>query len=277
MKKRIYKLYVRCLFLIFIKTFYLFAQSEYKVGQIKDPDGYTNIRKEANVKSQIIGKILEDEYFFYQQNDSNWYKITKQNGIKGFIHRSRIKKENTEYLLVVKVEDYESNMLKDSILDIRRSHRENSPPFYIRGFNYPEVKKIQKDTTCILFCDKRNEIKINKRRTNKNEYKFKTIVIDNREYIDILPEKGFKIRGVDIEFPTYELDSIDISIEGNQYSLPKSEIKYLFEPNIEETKVFRKENTQYIIYLSGGDGVASYYAIYIVGKEELVGKCFLEN
>lgn len=79
-----------------------------QVGLIEDPDGYTNIRKEASSKSEILSRINENEVFFYNPEymdiDSEWIevwqdqqKFSKQatdfstDIIVGFIHRSRLK------------------------------------------------------------------------------------------------------------------------------------------------------------------------------------------
>lgn len=58
---------------------------------INDPDGYTNIRASNNVKSEIVGKILEGEVFTYWETNDNWYKVETTKGAKGYVHKSRIK------------------------------------------------------------------------------------------------------------------------------------------------------------------------------------------
>ena len=105
----------------------------------------------------------------------------------------------------------------------------------------------------------------------------RTIKVENRKYIDIIPQKGFEIHGVDIDFPKYEIESITISSEDHQYSISETDIKYLFNPNLEQTKVYRKTDKEYIIFLSGGDGVASYDVIYVVDKQKMLHRYILEN
>lgn len=60
-------------------------------GVINDPDGYTNIRKSNNSKSEIIGKVMEGEVFTYWETNDNWYVVQTAKGIKGFIYKNRIK------------------------------------------------------------------------------------------------------------------------------------------------------------------------------------------
>ena len=97
-----------------------------------------------------------------------------------------------------------------------------------------------------------------------NDYHIKRIKVENREYIDIIPQKGLEIHGVDIDFPKYEIESINISSKDHQYSISKTAIKYLFNPNLEQTRVYRKTDKEYIIFLSGGDGVQKMLHRYIL-------------
>lgn len=61
---------------------------------IKDKDGFTNIRKEPDAKSKIIGTIKNDELFYYfiDKSDEEWCSISfKENKISGYVHKSRVK------------------------------------------------------------------------------------------------------------------------------------------------------------------------------------------
>ena len=48
---------------LIILPFVVLSQS--KIGVIKDKDGYTNVRTDRNNRSEIIGKVLDKEYFTY--------------------------------------------------------------------------------------------------------------------------------------------------------------------------------------------------------------------
>jgi len=64
-------------------------------GTISDPDGYVNVRIKPDKSSQIVGKFIKDEIFYYTPiSGSEWYPVYKEEGGKqfGYIHRSRILK-----------------------------------------------------------------------------------------------------------------------------------------------------------------------------------------
>lgn len=276
--KRIKNLVLRILFFSFLfLTENLFAQTKDKIGQINDPDGYTNIRKEANVKAQIVGKILKNEYFFYEDYNSNWCKVLTQDNKKGFVHKSRIIHKKSDDVFIIKVIDYNNDSLKDSVLDISIKRDEELPPFFIEGFSYPEIKNKIIEQFSISFCSNGIKVKISKKKADIKNYTTKIIEVEGKKYTDIIPQKGFKVSGVDIDFPEYEISDIEISMNNNNYKFPKADIKYLFEPNLEDIKLFKKTNNQYFIYLSGGDGVARYYVIFLFDKNKMLRRYILEN
>ena len=265
-----------------LTIFYLFVFSNLlsqnvRIAEIQDNDGYTNIREEADIKSKIIGKVLKKELFFYEEYNSNWCKITTQNKVKGFVHKSRIKNKNNTNLLIVKVNDYKNDLLKDSILDLKVKLKEEAPPFFIEDFSYIKLNRRENQQFYVLFSNEDINIKIVKKKTNINDYHIKRIKVENREYIDIIPQKGLEIHSVDIDFPKYEIQDVIISSEDNQYNLSKTDIKYVFNPNLERIKGYRKTDKEYIIFLSGGDGVAAYNVIFVVDKQKMLYKYIIEN
>ena len=81
-----------------------------QVAIIQDKDGYTNVRKGADVKSEIIYKLVDNEVFFYYEesfdsnvDNANWvYVMIPRNKFStvtdsenpyyyGYIHRSRLR------------------------------------------------------------------------------------------------------------------------------------------------------------------------------------------
>ena len=62
-----------------------------KNGLINDPDGYVNIRKEQNAKSEIVGQIKEKEVFRYWEIPTNWYVVETEAGLRGFVYKDRIR------------------------------------------------------------------------------------------------------------------------------------------------------------------------------------------
>ncbi len=89
-------------------------------------------RKEASAKSQIIGRILKNEYFFYEEYNSRWCKITKQDNTKGFIHKSRILKVNSEKLLSIRVnnDSSEDEVDRNIIVDYTTLNEDNQVSYF---------------------------------------------------------------------------------------------------------------------------------------------------
>ena len=85
--------------------------------------------------------MLKKELFFYEEYNNNWVKIKTQKGVYGFIHKSRIKNKDNTNLLIVKVNDYKSDLLKDSILDLKVKLKEETPPFFIQDFSYTKLNR----------------------------------------------------------------------------------------------------------------------------------------
>ncbi|WNJ17136.1 hypothetical protein [Pontibacter sp. G13] len=90
-----------------IFTVLIFHVSFGQVATIQDPDGWTNVRKAPDGKSEVIHKIFEHEVFWYDfggmDQEQAWISIyipkhnyslgkSEPNFIVGFIHRSRLLK-----------------------------------------------------------------------------------------------------------------------------------------------------------------------------------------
>lgn len=57
---------------------------------IDDPDGYTNVRAQANGQSTIVDRIESGSSFQTHPQNSDWWKVQIGGNRIGFIHRSRI-------------------------------------------------------------------------------------------------------------------------------------------------------------------------------------------
>src|SRR5690606_28726670 len=76
---------------IIVLTCYSVALHAQDLGQINDPDGYTNVRSGKSTNDSINFKIFKDEYFYYESTDSeSWLFATNMDGKSGFIHKSRV-------------------------------------------------------------------------------------------------------------------------------------------------------------------------------------------
>lgn len=64
-----------------------------RLAIINDSDGYTNVRKEEGQNAEVIGKIQNDQLFYYTPNDdSSWWRVQSIKGsLQGYMHYSRIK------------------------------------------------------------------------------------------------------------------------------------------------------------------------------------------
>ncbi len=89
------------LFLFIILTHFSFAEVR-KLALIKDRDGFTNVRKNKNKDSEVVGKLYKNEFFYcIPSNSEQWWLVhrkgvTYKNGSKteslnGYMHKSRIK------------------------------------------------------------------------------------------------------------------------------------------------------------------------------------------
>lgn len=57
---------------------------------INDPDGYTNVRQAANVKSKIISRISNGDLFNTHPQNSEWWQVRLNATTTGYMHKSRI-------------------------------------------------------------------------------------------------------------------------------------------------------------------------------------------
>ncbi|MEO9513596.1 MAG: SH3 domain-containing protein [Flavobacteriaceae bacterium] len=81
----------KTIFILFVLLITFTGYSQSKIGVINDKDGFTNIRADKSTKSKIIGKIHDNEYFtFFENDDTNWWIIETENGQIGYLHKSRV-------------------------------------------------------------------------------------------------------------------------------------------------------------------------------------------
>lgn len=60
---------------------------------INDPDGYTNLRKDANSQSPIIKQLKSGTDVIMLTESGNWFYVETSDKIKGYIHKSRLVKK----------------------------------------------------------------------------------------------------------------------------------------------------------------------------------------
>ena len=260
------------LFLFLVANISL-AQQRY-IGQINDPDGYTNIRKSPNSKAEIIGKLLKNEYFFYTENSSDWYEVSTQRKVQGFVHKSRIQKVNDKELIALKINfgDYAENT-HDTIVKLNILKEAN--PFFIIGYNYPKIPYKETEGNELSVSNKDIKLEFVTKKVNKSDYKFK---INKNGVTEMITEKGESVWGYfySKDYPEKEIAYIRIIFVGKTpYLLPKT--KYLFNPSISSIRVYDRGNGQYMIDFGGGDGAEGYNALFVFDEKGLVKRYLYIN
>jgi len=260
------------LFLFLVANISL-AQQRY-IGQINDPDGYTNIRKSPNSKAEIIGKLLKNEYFFYTENPSSWYEVSTQHKVQGFVHKSRIQKVNDKELIALKINfgDYAENT-HDTIVKLNTLKEANH--FFIIGYTYPKIPHKETEGNELLVSNKDIKLEFVTKKVNKSDYKFK---INKNGVTEMITEKGESVWGYfySKDYPEKEIAYIRITFAGKMpYLLPKT--KYLFNPSISSIRVYDRGNGQYMIDFEGGDGAEGYNALFIFDEKGLVKRYLYRN
>ena len=260
------------LFLFLVANISL-AQQRY-IGQINDPDGYTNIRKSPNSKAEIIGKLLKNEYFFYTENSSDWYEVSTQRKVQGFVHKSRIQKVNDKELIALKINfgDYAENT-HDTIVKLNILKEAN--PFFIIGYTYPKIPHKETEGNELSVSNKDIKLEFVTKKVNKSDYKFK---INKNGVTEMITEKGESVWGYfySKDYPEKEIAYICIIFAGKTpYLLPKT--KYLFNPSISSIRVYDRGNGQYMIDFGGGDGAEGYNALFVFDEKGLVKRYLYRN
>ena len=263
------------LFLFLVANISL-AQQRY-IGQINDPDGYTNIRKSPNSKAEIIGKLLKNEYFFYTENPSGWYEVSTQHKVQGFVHKSRIQKVNDKELIALKI-DFEDNTLeaenerlRDTI--VKLNSLKGTTSFFIIGYNYPKMPHKVTEDNELSVSNKDIKLEFVTKKVNKSDYKFK--INKNGQTI---AGKGETVWGYfySEDYPKKEISYIRITFVGKEpYLLPKT--KYLFNPTLSSVRVYDRGNGQYMIDFMGGDGAEGYNALFVFDEKGLIKRYLYRN
>ncbi|HCA06698.1 SH3 domain-containing protein [Chryseobacterium sp.] len=211
-------------------------------AKIVDKDGYVNLRKEADGKSDIVGKINSDEilYIFSPEDNKNWLNAdyTDKNGknLSGYIHSSRVKYvESYESVPAVSINENKAVFnLKNIAVTI-----ESEP------FNYKENKKYFSTT-------------------NYNGYK-----VEDKF-------KGQQIWGTDGTIPQTHYQSISVKIGGETLQVPPKEIENLFNINTESAACyFDSEHETLYINMVNSDGAGGYAVLFTIEKGVFKGKTLI--
>jgi hypothetical protein len=207
------------------------AQSQFTVSDnltyavIKDPDGYVNVRKDANINAPIAGKINNYSIFSCEPNDkSNWWKVIqvdehdKSYWLEGYIYKDRV-----------------------SLL-----------PAHWKSVN---KKSIHADS-CVLKTDSATIII---RETAFNPKKHK-LLFESKELIHI---DGKLFWGTDGEIPKVRISVIKVSKNNLAISIPESAFNDLYEPHLQTLSATTGPGNTFYVMMSNSDGAGGYSVIWI--------------
>lgn len=246
-------------------------KKETEIGVINDLDNFSNLRESRNLNSKVITQIKDKEYFFYNPNPSNWYKVKDLKGNIGFLHKSRISKINDENLIMFSFTNYNTIDKKEfedqSIISIDSLQNYlDGHPF---GFEFlcKEFDLISEKENSVIYSGQEIKIEIAKEKFEPKEHlieyhpehKNSTYRIDNEI-----------IWGTDGGIPKFYTSEIRISRSGLDFYIPNKELKNLFNPNLDYTKIYKTKHNQIIIHMSNSDAAGAYSVIFFIKGDELI-------
>jgi hypothetical protein len=200
---------------------------------INDKDGYTNIRKEPNGKSEIVGKVIKYELFTSMEGCEDieispasvpWLFVCDNNNVCGYIYKKNI-------MLV---------------------------------YRLPELNKktnFNESTTTSVMTRMNDSIRVS----------MEIILVDTMAYIGDL-KKRFNFRYGDFEdeysCPTKKLNKIIINYKDKTTILPKDKFQnYYYE--IRDMDVYIGKEEELYIGFSGGGDASAYLAWFVIVNGEI--------
>lgn len=94
---------------------------DHEVAIINDKDGFSLIRNNSDIHSEVVDTLYNGEFFQYIRNDiSDWYKVYKMWNTSGYVHKSRIQnlkhlEKEIQYNLIDSIFDKEAILYKERI------------------------------------------------------------------------------------------------------------------------------------------------------------------
>lgn len=225
--------------IIFLAAFLSFQWSLAQFAKIVDKDGYVNIRKNADAKSDIAGKVNSGEIIYVydrDENSKNWlmvdYPVKNRDLISGYVHNSRVRYiESYSRVPSVSVNENKAVLASKNI----------KVEIIAEPFSYKENKK--------YFSSSRREIQIG----------------------DLY--KGKPVWGTDGTIPQTHYKSVTAKIGNNTIEIPAAETENLFNVNTEFTECyFDSENETLYISMVNSDGAGGYAVLFKIEKGKYKGK-----
>ena len=213
-----------------ILTFFIVVISGSANGQhvsaiINDSDGYTNIRKDSTIKSEIVEKFIDGEVFEY--NGDDWYE--QKNWIYVGIDRTN-NKDKCKYLSTYGTGGY---MHRSRILPM-----DKMPDKFERTVTDASVELTAKNINA------------------KIEIRHLT-----QEEIGVLSEDGC-IWGTDMGNPRNVISNVQLTLNGTTIQVPAGEYEDLYRATLNKSYIKTHKNFTFLI-MSNSDAAGFYEVIWI--------------
>jgi hypothetical protein len=208
-------------------TIYLLLLSLPLMGQlatINDPDGYTNVRAEKSVQSKINARLVTDDMFTYDPEDTGeWVYIERGEKLSGYIHKSRF-------------------MPVDSL-----------PHIPVTG-----TFRVEKENSLIIHNDSMRVTL-----TTAPFVVSKHMVQKDKEGTIGKIDGALPI-GTDGFMPREQLTSLKLFIHDREIAIPAAAYTDLFEPHLHSFNVYFNKGSIYLYMSSVSDGAASCSMVWII-------------
>jgi hypothetical protein len=206
-----------------------------QLGIIKDPDGFCNVRAEANTQSKIEDTLTNGRFIYHLQDDENknWLLVDYRKGKdqrSGYIHKSRVVfiKDLTLFKNITANDTLHKAALNDMQITIKSG----------------------------------SFIKAGKKIIDKNP---------TGEYRDIASIDGKTTWGNDGRMPRTEYKSIQFKSGAQTLSFPKSSFNDLFEVSSFKHTTLGLDKTTGKVYIEAGngDGAGSYEVVWVISNGKI--------
>jgi hypothetical protein len=231
-----------------------------QLATIDDKDGYTNVRKEKDKNSSIVGRLYNEDVFLYDS----------------FHHDSNPNEEWIEIYQNVSLDKIES--LKRDFY-INTLHRIQNESFICHGYihrtRFIPIANLQQIKTKNLFTISSKNDRMEDSICLVNDslrlfiktgyFKIDEHKIDkgNTDYVQKID--GMRPIGTFGSTPRIEIIQMTLKISGNTVDIPVKEYRDLYEPAL--TKLSLHVNNRGVIYIympGNSDGAGGYYLVWII-------------
>ena len=234
---------------------------------IDDKNGYTNVRKNKDPESDIVGRLynedvfLIDEYYVPRHPEDEWIEIYQN------VFLDKIEPFKRDYY----IKEFMHNKN-----DFFICHGYISKSRYVPLKNLEEIKTQTKffpvkdrssslENDSILYFNDSINLLFVYGRFNPSEHKIqKHIDRSGHEIIDKIDDNP-PIRGIFGNMPSSDIKNIKLTVKSELVEIPKQDYWDLFNPKMWNVSLrIDKRGTIYIYLFDNADGAAWYAAVWII-------------